>query len=79
MTPDDTAGQLLTPRQVAERLQFTTARPIYKLIAEGTLPASRIGQRLLISESDVDVMLAGARARSRATAPGGLLELERSA
>ena len=76
MTPADTAGQLLTPRQVAERLQFTTPRPIYRLIREGELPASRIGQRLLIDPADVQALLDGARPK-RKRSRRGLRELER--
>lgn len=65
----------MTPREVAERLHFTTARPVYRLIREGKLPASRIGKRLLIDPADLRVMLDEARPereRSR-----GLLDVER--
>jgi excisionase family DNA binding protein len=64
MTPDDNAGQLLTPRHVAAVLQFTTPRPVYRLIREGMLPASRIGGRLLIEASDVDALIAGSQVRA---------------
>jgi excisionase family DNA binding protein len=68
------ADNLLTPRQVAEALQFTTARPVYRMIREGRLPAAKVGGRLLIRPSDVDEMIAAAR-----TEPStGLRKLERS-
>jgi excisionase family DNA binding protein len=68
---------LLTPRQVSDRLQFTTARPIYKLIKSGELPASKIGGRLLIEASDVEALIEHARQRASEPRPGGLLGLER--
>jgi len=68
---------LLTPRQVAEALHFTTARPVYRLIREGELAASRIGGRLLIAPADVDALLALSRTSSREPT-GGLRNLERS-
>jgi excisionase family DNA binding protein len=52
---------LLTPRQVAGVLRFTTARPIYRLIREGVLPASKLGGRLLIDVADVDALIAGSQ------------------
>ena len=67
---------LLTPRQVAEALHFTTPRPVYRLIREGELPASRIGGRLLIGRADVDTLLAQSRTPSREPT-GGLRNLER--
>jgi excisionase family DNA binding protein len=72
-TPIDT---LLTPRQVAEALHFTTPRPVYRMIRGGELPASRIGGRLLIGAADVDALLVESRTPRRPT--GGLRELERS-
>lgn len=66
----------MTPRQVAQALQFTTPRPIYKLIKSGELPAARIGQRLLIEPADVQAMLDAARPK-RKRARRGLRELER--
>ena len=70
---------LLSPRQVARALQFTTPRPVYRLIREGTLPAAKIGNRLLVKEADVDALIAGSQVGSRrAYAVGGLRELERS-
>jgi excisionase family DNA binding protein len=69
MTRNDNAGQLLTPRHVAAALQFTTPRPVYRLIREGVLPASRIGGRLLIERSDVQALIAGARTRTREARP----------
>lgn len=73
-----TGAQLLTPRQVAAWLAFKTPRPIYRMIREGTLPASRIGGRLLIDRDDVDALIAASHRGPQVT-PGGLLELERSA
>lgn len=70
-------GNLLTPRQVAERLQFTTARPIYRMIREGEFPAAKIGGRLLIDAEDVRAMVERARPKPKRLT-GGLRELERS-
>ena len=61
MKLNDTSGQLLTPRQVAEALRFTTPRPVYKLVREGELPASKLGGRLLIDVADVDALIAGSQ------------------
>jgi excisionase family DNA binding protein len=72
MKPSD----LLTPQQVADALGFTTARPIYKLIKSGDLPAARIGGRLRIDRRDVNAMLAKART-TRPRERGGLRDLER--
>jgi excisionase family DNA binding protein len=72
-TSDDT---LLTPRQVAKALRFTTARPVYRMIREGDLPAAKIGGRLLIDPADVNALLAKARTPSRKPT-GGLRALER--
>jgi excisionase family DNA binding protein len=76
MTQKDTRVQLMTPRQVAEMMQFTTPRPIYKLIREEELPASRIGGRLLIDPDDVQAML-DARRTQQPSRSRGLLDLER--
>jgi excisionase family DNA binding protein len=65
-TSDDT---LLTPRQVAEALRFTTARPVYRMIREGELPAAKIGGRLLIGAVDVDALLLESRTPRRPTGP----------
>jgi excisionase family DNA binding protein len=70
--PHDT---LLTPRQVAEVLHLRTARPIYKLIHRGALPAARIGGRLLIDAGDVNVLLTQSRTPSQPTL--GLRTLDR--
>lgn len=67
---------LMTPRQVAEVLHFTTARPIYKLIHRGALPAARIGGRLLIDAGDVKALLTQSRTPSQPTL--GLRTLDRS-
>ena len=75
MTNDTPQGILMTPRQVAERLRFTTARPVYRMIREGELPAARIGARLLIAPADVDALLAQSRTLPRPA--GGLRALER--
>lgn len=82
-TFNDTAGPLMTPRQVAALLQFTTPRPVYRMIRGGELPAARIGGRLLIDAGDVETLLAqslpraygradgaGARLRSIESGPG---------
>jgi excisionase family DNA binding protein len=47
---------LLTPRAVAAALGFTTPRPVYRLVREGKLPASKVGGRLLIAAADVDAL-----------------------
>lgn len=72
--PRARAQELLTPRQVAERLRFTTPRPVYRFIREGTLPASKLGGRWLIKPAAVEALLAGTRRQAN---PGGLRELER--
>jgi excisionase family DNA binding protein len=77
MTFNDTAGPLMTPRQVAALLQFTTARPIYRMIRRGELPASRIGGRLLIDAGDVETLLGESRTHSRQPTTG-LLAIERT-
>ena len=77
MTRNDTPGQLLTPRQAAERMQFTTARPIYRAIHEGRLPASRIGARLLIKQADLDALIDSARIEIKPARPRRLRDLER--
>lgn len=61
MPLNHTSGHFLTPRQVAESLRFTTPRPVYKLIREGELPASKLGGRLLIDVAAVDALIAGSR------------------
>jgi excisionase family DNA binding protein len=58
-------------------LAVHTARPIYKLIKSGELPASKIGGRLLIEASDVEALIEHARQRASEPRPGGLLGLER--
>ena len=68
---------LLTPRQVSERLRFTTARPIYRLIKSGELPAAKIGGRLLIEAAEVQALIEARRA-PRPRPAGGLRDLERA-
>ena len=75
-TFNDTAGPLMTPRQVAALLQFTTPRPVYRMIRGGELPAARIGGRLRIDAGDVETLLAQSRSPSREPT-GGLMALER--
>jgi excisionase family DNA binding protein len=69
MTNDTPQGTLMTPRQVAEVLHFTTARPVYRMIREGELPAAKIGGRLLIGAADVDALLVESRTPRRPTGP----------
>jgi excisionase family DNA binding protein len=73
----DTTEHLLTPREVGETLGFTTARPVYKAIKDGRLPASRIGQRLLIKRADLDKLIERGRVEHKRKR-GGLRDLERS-
>ena len=76
MALQDTPARLLTPREVAERLQFTTARPVYRLIREGKVPASRVGKRLLIDPADLQAMLDAARSKPE-RARRSMMDVER--
>jgi excisionase family DNA binding protein len=76
MRSSDTAGYLLTPRQVAEMFHFTTPRPVYRWIREGRLPASRVGARLVIKRTHVDELIERGRVEAKRRR-GGLRELER--
>lgn len=67
-------AHLMTPAEVGAALGFTTARPIYRLIREGKLSASRIGSRLLIAPEAVDKLIEDSTV---STPTGGLLDLER--
>jgi excisionase family DNA binding protein len=62
---------LLTPRAVAAALGFTTPRPVYRLVREGKLPASKVGGRLLIAAAAVDALLAGSMVDPSQTATMG--------
>jgi excisionase family DNA binding protein len=44
----DDSSQLLTPQQCAARLQCSVAT-VYRLVAEGELPARRVGRLLRFS------------------------------
>ena len=71
--PDDA---LMTPQQVAASLQFTSPKPIYRMIARGELPAAKIRGRLLIERRDVRALVKKSRVE-RGAKRGGLLDLER--
>ena len=68
-------GHLMTPREVGATLGFSTARPIYRLIREGKLSASRIGTRLVIAPEAVETLVRESTVGTRTL--GGLRELER--
>jgi excisionase family DNA binding protein len=69
-------SSLMTPQQVADALGFETARPVYRMIREGQLPAVRLGTKLRIDRNDLDAMIARART-PRPRKRGGLRDLER--
>jgi excisionase family DNA binding protein len=54
-TPDE----LLTPAEVRNILRLRQTETVYRMIADGELPASRIRNRWLIRRADLDAMLAG--------------------
>lgn len=66
LTPSDRTPQteLLTVAQVAERLSISQ-RAVWAMIADGRLPAIRLGHRATrIDAADVERLIAAARARS---------------
>jgi excisionase family DNA binding protein len=71
--PEDT---LLTPRQAASVLQFTSPKPIYRLIRDGELPAAKVRGRLLIRQRDLQALLDRSRPKLKRKR-GGLRDLER--
>ena len=64
----------MTPRDVAASLGFVTARPVYRLIHEGKLRATRIGTRLLIAPEAVEELIEASAVRAPTST---LLDLER--
>ena len=55
--------KLLTPAQVAERLQITE-RTVYGWLRRGTLPALKLGRLWRIRQDDLEAFLEGARAKA---------------
>lgn len=56
--------QLLTPEQVAERLQVTI-RTVYQWLADGDLPAFKLGRAWRISEEDLQEFLKQRKRKGR--------------
>jgi excisionase family DNA binding protein len=54
--------KLLTPEQVAERLQVT-GRTVYAWLRSGTLPALKLGRLWRIRPEDLETFLERARAQ----------------
>jgi excisionase family DNA binding protein len=67
----------MTPQQVAATLQFTSPKPIYRMISRGELPAAKIQGRLLIERKDVRALVKRSRIERKPARRGGLRELER--
>ena len=61
---DSMNEKLLTPAQVAERLQITE-RTVYEWIRGGKLPALKLGRLWRIWPEDLEAFLEGARARAQ--------------
>jgi len=55
--------KLLTPAQVAERLQITE-RTVYEWIRGDRLPALKIGRLWRIRQDELEAFLEGARAKA---------------
>ena len=55
--------KLLTPAQVAERLQITE-RTVYEWISGGKLTALKLGRLWRIRQDDLEAFLEGARAKA---------------
>ncbi len=55
--------KLLTPAQVAERLQITE-RTVYEWIRGGRLPALKLGRLWRIRQDELEAFLEGARAKA---------------
>ena len=55
--------KLLTPAQVAERLQITE-RTVYEWIRGGKLTALKLGRLWRIRQDDLEAFLKGARAKA---------------
>ena len=55
--------KLLTPTQVAERLQITE-RTVYEWIRGGKLTALKLGRLWRIRQDDLEAFLEGARAKA---------------
>jgi len=55
--------KLLTPAQVAERLQ-STERTVYEWIRGGKLTALKLGRLWRIRQDDLEAFLEGARAKA---------------
>ena len=55
--------KLLTPAQVAERLQITE-RTVYEWIRDGKLTALKLGRLWRIRQDDLEAFLEGARAKA---------------
>ena len=56
--------KLLTPKQVAERLQVTE-RTVYGWLRRGTLPALKLGRLWRIRSEDLEAFLESARAKAQ--------------
>jgi excisionase family DNA binding protein len=59
-TRSNVPAAMLTPSEVAKALRLST-RHVRNLLAEGELPAVRVGSRWRVKRTDVDAYLAGRR------------------